>query len=147
MNKEKVIVPKGIRYIGDWEDYNLENYDFPHILNKVLTGCGFTEYCIRNNQPLILTSPRKFLLENKEDQHQGYLEVYYVNNEIETSLDFELDITDDKLRIDEKKKSSKMSNDEVKINLETLKKGIREYVLNCDFRKITPKILVTYDSF
>jgi hypothetical protein len=57
MEKHKIIVPKGIRYVGEinpetgkrvWEDYKLEDYDFKHILNKKLTGCGFTEYCIKN---------------------------------------------------------------------------------------------------
>ena len=44
MEKLNLVVPKGIRYISDWDGYNLENYPFPHILDKVLTGCGFTEY-------------------------------------------------------------------------------------------------------
>ena len=56
MEKHKIVVPKGIRYIGEvdpetlqkvWLDYDLELYDFPHILNKKLTGCGHTEYCIK----------------------------------------------------------------------------------------------------
>ena len=73
MEKQKIIVPKGIRYVGQEDpetgkrvwDYELSNYEFPHILNKKLTGCGYTEYCIKNKQKLILISPRKFLLENK----------------------------------------------------------------------------------
>ena len=73
MEKYEIIVPKGIRYVGEldemgeriWKDYDLGQYSFPHILNKKLTGCGYTEYCIKNNQDLILISPRKFLLENK----------------------------------------------------------------------------------
>ena len=66
MEKNKIIVPKGIRYVGEMEkdEYDLSNYDFPHILNKKLTGCGFTEYCLGNKQLLILTSPRKFLLDS-----------------------------------------------------------------------------------
>ena len=100
MEKHKIIVPKGIRYVGEidketqerlWLDYDLELYEFPHILNKKLTGCGYTEYCLKNKQKLILISPRKFLLENKEDQHEG--EVYYVKNELETSIDYELDLS------------------------------------------------------
>ena len=43
MKKQKIIVPKDVRYISEWKDYRLEDYNFPHILNKVLTGCGFTE--------------------------------------------------------------------------------------------------------
>ena len=56
--KKLITVPGHIRYISDWaaepKGYNLEEYSSPHILNKVLTGCGFTEYCLRNNQNLIL---------------------------------------------------------------------------------------------
>ena len=105
MEKHKIIVPKGIRYITEkdkdtgeiiWKDYRLEDYDFQHILNKKLTGCGYTEYCLKNSQYLILTSPRKFLLENKEEQHKG--EVYYVKNELETSIDYELDLSKDDLK-------------------------------------------------
>ena len=146
MNKEKIIVPKGIRYIGEWKDYRLEDYSFPHILNKVLTGCGFTEYCIKNKQKLILVSPRKFLLENKKDQHPD--EVYYVNNELETSIDYELDVSKDDLKaINEKKETSSMSEDLVVDNLERLKNDINKYVLYCGINHKTPKILVTYDSF
>ena len=70
MNRMKIIVPNGIRYVGqinsgtgkrDWEEYDLKNFDFPHIVNKVLTGCGYTEYCLTNDQDLVLISPRKFL--------------------------------------------------------------------------------------
>ena len=43
MRKKVLKVPKGIRYISDWSDYNLSDFDFPHILNKTLTGCGYTE--------------------------------------------------------------------------------------------------------
>ncbi len=67
MKKYQIIVPKGVRFISrDWTyEYSLRDYPFPHILNKVLTGCGYTEYCSPNEQDLILVSPRKFLLENK----------------------------------------------------------------------------------
>ena len=91
MNKEKIVVPKGIRYISEWDGYRLEDYNYPHILNKVLTGCGFTEYCISNQLNIILVSPRRFLLENKEDQHPG--EVYYVKNDIGQIVDYEKNIS------------------------------------------------------
>ena len=81
---QPIIVPSGIRYVteGDW--YNLDRFPFPHILDKVLTGCGFTEYCLRNQQHLILCSPRRLLLQNKEDQHQG--ELYYFKNDLESII-------------------------------------------------------------
>ena len=90
MNKFKIIVPKYVEYIGrDWcneeNAYRLEEYEFPHILNKVLTGCGYTEYCLRNSQDLVLISPRKFLLENKMDQHEDDLNIYYAENKYNPS--------------------------------------------------------------
>ena len=54
----KINVPKGIRYISEWKDYSLSDFNFPHILNKRIPGCGFTEYCITSNLNVILCSPR-----------------------------------------------------------------------------------------
>jgi hypothetical protein len=101
MEKHEIIVPKGIRYIGEtgedgkriWSDYDIANYQEPHILNKTLTGCGFTEYCISCPHPIVLISPRRFLLNNKFDQHPS--DVYYFQNNDEVSIDYELDVNDD----------------------------------------------------
>ena len=82
MKKEKIIVPEGIRYIGDWKEFDLNNYEGPYIINKSLTGCGFTEHCLINDKDIILISPRRFLLENKEEQHQEN-NVYYFRNDNE----------------------------------------------------------------
>ena len=160
MEKKDIIIPKGLRYIGElnnenervWKEYELEDYDYPHILNKVLTGCGFTEYCIKNKQKLILISPRKFLLENKEEQHEG--EVYYVKNELETSVDFELDLNkDDTKSIKEKSEQTEASKNATIENLDLLKKNLRnamrdwEWKYRDDLENHPFKILVTYDSF
>ena len=141
---DPIIVPKGIEYIGDWEGYDLKDYPFPHILNKVLTGCGYTEYCIRNDQPLVLTSPRVFLLKNKAGQHEKPLEVFYVNNNIEKSVDFEMDVSEEKERAEKK---DKLAEEEKVDRIEKLKREIREYTYRCAIKHVTPKILVTYDSF
>lgn len=141
---DPIIIPKGIEYIGDWDGYKLEDYQFPHILNKVLTGCGYTEYCIRNDQPLVLTSPRLFLLRNKADQHENPLEVFYVNNDVEKSVDFEIDISEEKERSERK---DKLTEEEKVDRIEKLKRDIREYTYKCAIKHVTPKILVTYDSF
>ncbi|MBR2246814.1 MAG: hypothetical protein IJ880_07320 [Bacilli bacterium] len=58
--KEKLNVPKGIRYISQWQDFRLPNY--PHIMDKQIPGCGFTEYGLTNDQDVVLCSPRKILL-------------------------------------------------------------------------------------
>lgn len=82
MNKIKIKVPFGIKYISDWKEYN---YPEGHcIVDKGVTGCGYTEYCLRNNRNIILCSPRKILLQNKEEKHQreGNKNVLYLKNEI-----------------------------------------------------------------
>ena len=142
MRKQRIVVPKGVRYISEWEDYKLENYNFPHILNKVLTGCGFTEYCLRNDQNIILVSPRKFLLENKEDQHPD--EIYYARNELSKVVDYELNIAEfhkDKLV------NSELTNEEIKLSILRMKEGIEKYINRRTIEKKPKKILVTYDSF
>lgn len=60
-----IIIPKGIEFISDWEGYKLEDYPFPHILNKVLTGCGYTEYCLRNWINVIYYVLRQMLMKKK----------------------------------------------------------------------------------
>ena len=57
MNKTILEVPVGVRYISQWNGFRLN--DFPHILDKKIPGCGFTEWCITNNEDTILCSPRK----------------------------------------------------------------------------------------
>ena len=80
MNKTRLNVPKGAQFISDWEDYI-----FPKghvIVDKGVTGCGYTEYCLTNKLPIVLCSPRKLLLENKSEQHQGDPNILYLKNEI-----------------------------------------------------------------
>ena len=81
MNKlPKIVVPHGIKYISEWTDYKLP---LGHIIvDKGVTGCGYTEFCLTNDNPVILCSPRKLLLENKNDQHQkrGDWNILYLEN-------------------------------------------------------------------
>ena len=81
-------VPPGIRYMSQWTDFNLSFFgNQPFIIDKQIPGCGFTEYCIKCEIPIILISPRRFLLDNKCEQHPR--EVYYFRNNDEVSTDFE----------------------------------------------------------
>ena len=148
MEKHKIIVPKGIRYIGDWKDFDLENYEGPYIINKTLTGCGFTEHCLTNDKDIVLISPRRFLLENKEEQHPG--DVYYFRNDNEVSVDFELDIEKDDVKaIQEKAEETEDSKNKTLENLDRIKRNLGNTYLT--FKHDNPdkpfKILVTYDSF
>ena len=149
MEITKLIVPNGIRYISDWSNYSLEYYQFPHILNKTLTGCGFTEYCIRNPLNVILCSPRRILLENKEDQHKG--NVYYVRNDVENQTNFEKDFTTDKVSKSELLGLSSLNEKDKAERILQLKDSIRDYYSSCRPSPFNPgrpcKILVTYDSF
>lgn len=140
MNKKILIVPKGVDYISQWKDYDITNFNFPHILNKKLTGCGFTEYCIRCQHNIILCSPRKILLENKKKQHKD--DVFYFKNQIELETGYENDIG--KLGVANKKEYiSKEALEE----LIKMKQEASNYWNSCVLQNKPCKILVTYDSF
>ena len=116
MNKTRLTVPYGIQFISEWGEYI-----FPKghvIVDKGVTGCGYTEYCLTNNLPIILCSPRKLLLENKSEQHQGDPNILYVRNDLGEYKDV-LD----------------------------LKTKIKSFIKFC-FEELNepPKLLVTYDS-
>ena len=68
INKHIIHVPANMEYITQWKDFSLPN--FPHILDKQIPGCGFTEWAIVNPENTILCSPRKILLQNKFEQHK-----------------------------------------------------------------------------
>ena len=136
MNKIEIEVPREIRYISEWLDFPLQQLSTGHcIVNKTITGCGYTHFCLTNNQPIILCSPRKFLLENKHRQlHEDY-HTYLVVNSGEKSLDVDGD----------EKQVSEDSLDNYLI-IQNIEEDLRRYVLNCQISGIAPKILVTYDS-
>ena len=117
MNKTIINVPNTkIGYISEWKDYDLPRGHV--IVDKGVTGCGYTEYCISNNKPTILCSPRKLLLENKSEQHLKDQNVLYLKNENKTF--------DDVLNF---------------------KSRIKTFIINClDNLNLPPKVLITYDS-
>ena len=157
---EKLIVPKGIRYISQWQDFKLD--DYPHIMNKQIPGCGFTEWCLVNGENIILCSPRRILLQNKFDQHQG--EVFLVMNNQEEKFSPDKDLSRG-LSIENSLKKKDLSlpeNVKTEINLvdlvdeteevdknvyQELRNNIREYIISRKISKQPCKILVTYDSF
>ena len=117
MNKIQQVVPSGrdIKYISEWSEYVLPKGHC--IVDKGVTGCGYTEYTLTNNLPTVLCSPRKLLLENKSEQHQGDINILYLKNEIK-------DIND----------------------INKLKNKIRNHIFLCDEENLPIKFLVTYDS-
>ena len=153
MNKEIIRVPEGIRFLSDWEDFRLSNFPNKCIINKQIPGCGFTEYCIRSNENIILCSPRKILLKNKFDQHKD--EVYLVVNEMDKDPGVDKDI--DKLKrdlskpvykteeeVEREKEEENKRNSQI---YDRLAAGIGNYILHCTTNNIPAKILVTYDSY
>ena len=117
MNKTIIKVPSGrdIKYISEWSEYKIPKGHC--IVDKGVTGCGYTEYTLTNNLPVVLCSPRKLLLENKSEQHQNDLNILYLKNEI----------TDIK-------------------SIHELKNKIRNHIFLCDEENLPIKFLVTYDS-
>ena len=144
-NKE-IRVPRGIRYISEWEDYNLSDFNFPHILDKKIPGCGYTEYCITSNLNIILCSPRRILLENKEMQHPS--EVLYFKNELEVDLETDKDITREgktsSESVDDKEQIKEIQRQQV---IDSMKNDLNNYISFCIYNTRPAKILVTYDSF
>ena len=151
MNVIKIDVPAGCRYISEIEGFKI--YDFPHILNKQIPGCGFTEYCIdplKNSENVVLCSPRKILLQNKHGQHPDT--TYLVVNDYDSDPSTDKDLTKiekskyDPYRVVDPEKVRKEKKDKEDF-FKRLTKEITGYITDCRFNNKPVKILVTYDSF
>ena len=143
MYREKVIVPRGIRFISEWSEFNFSKFPGKCIINKQLPGCGFTEYCIRSGENIILCSPRKMLLKNKWSQHKN--EVYLVVNEMDKDSNIDKDLS----KIDKSVVIDNLVKEEISTNSEIYKRlyhEIEEYCMNRPYG-LGKKILVTYDSY
>ena len=144
MKKTIINVPANIRFMSQWKEFSIP--DIPHIMNKQIPGCGFTEYCITNSEDVILCSPRKILLQNKYEQHKD--DVYLVVNEFDKDPGTDKDLTN----------LTKASTRDKVIDLEEIEKKKKEffnnltfeistYIKDCRYHNKPVKILVTYDSF
>lgn len=151
MNVIKLDVPAGCRYVSEIEGFKI--YDFPHILNKQIPGCGFTEYCIdplKNSENVVLCSPRKILLQNKHGQHPDT--TYLVVNDYESDPSTDKDLTKiekskyDPYKVVDPEKVKKEKKDKEDF-FKRLTKEITGYITDCRFNDRPVKILVTYDSF
>ena len=140
------IVPRGIRFISELGT-NFRFYKFPVkcIINKQLPGCGFTEYCLRGPENVILCSPRKMLLENKKDQHGR--DVYLVINELEKELTVDKDLSKvDKSQVFIDTLKEVVHGKDTVYN--RLMNEIKDYLNERKYLGDKPcKILVTYDSY
>ena len=138
MIKKRIIVPGNVRYISDWKGFRF--FQYPHILDKKLPGCGFTEWCITNEFDTVTCSPRRVLLDNKEEQHIG--EVFYFRSDLDKCLNVDKDL----LNI------LKMSKEEVNVSYKKqlvvdMEDRLRQYIERRRLVNKPIKIIVTYDSF
>ena len=130
MKITEINVPKGIRYLSEWQDFGkyLPNCHF--ILNKAHTGVGATQYFLTNDEKVILCSPRCSLIESKRGKHQN---VWFYRDISDNAT------TDCGKKVKHKKKAT--LQDINKYNDEVVK-----YVETCYREGKVPKIMVTYDS-
>ena len=170
--EQDIIVPRGIRYLSEWNWFSLARFPKKFILDKQLPGCGFTNYSLSGPENVVLCSPRKVLLENKAYSDKFKDEVYLVINEasIEASTDKDLIpppcIRDITIPIEYLVKVDKIVEEVVGENIDStrgriqcelehrekgvfhrLYKEIKEYIEIRRQQGKPLKILVTYDSY
>lgn len=165
MNYIETRVPAGTKFISD-----IPGFTFPNescIIDKTICGCGFTEWCLNNNIPVILCSPRKILLSNKTEQHNipgsDKRPVYYFNNEKETTLNYDSDLNSySNYQVENKPKyynnlfsnmrdvlgEGEVKTEEIPDYIKDLKNDLVQWVISNQLSdsNFVPKILVTYDS-
>ena len=127
--KQLLHVDSGIKYLSQWQDENGTFIDWilkqgNVVLNKVVTGCGFTSGCLGNDMNVILSSPRIPLLLNKKKQF----------NRVSKSNPYGIEYC---FYFDRKR------------NLDELRLALGNYFQSCQDPVYAHKIklLVTYDSF
>lgn len=148
--KEPLKVPPGIRFLSEWSDFELPNY--PCIIDKQITGCGFTEYVINGNFNSVLCSPRTNLLKNKVAQHNRKIlgidgsfvgediNLYYAKSTIERDPGIDKDL--------EKQRADKEESIEIEtIDIEKFKTDLNNAIDSFISHGKPIKICVTYDSF
>ena len=144
MEKYIIQVPKGIRYISEYEEqYGFHLQDFPHILDKSIPGCGFTTWALTNSQNVILASPRKVLMKNKKKQLDKMKKVSFLCLPVEEEKQGDSIIDKDLNKISKDHSSSPS----LSIDWDKLRIELSEFINQCLMQSIPIKIIVTYDSY
>lgn len=164
MKVVEVNVPLGTKFISDWVGFSLPTTSC--IIDKTVCGCGLTEYCLNNTEPIILLSPRRVLLDNKAEQHNLSMKgrpLFYFKNEKEACLGYDeepdttmkippaeetgLSFIDLERELALKQLTSKEKKS-LPVYLFQLKSDLRQWlIVNSNVPGFVPKIIVTYDSF
>lgn len=127
----EIHVPKGIRYLSEWQDFENLLPKGHFILNKAHTGVGATQYFLTNDEKVILCSPRCSLIESKRGKHPNAW--------------FYRDISDNATTDSDRKKVQPKKKATVQ-NLKKYNDEVVKYVETCYREGKVPKIMVTYDS-
>ena len=135
MNKTVVEIPETVDKLSNWKEFSLPPGH--SIIDKEICGCGFTEFCLRNEDNIILCAPRRMLLEDKKSQHPES-NVYHFKNDLWDGASERYDLDNKKSKPTEqpKEKEERVSISDLKSDL------LRWYGTNPG----PYKILVTYDS-
>lgn len=147
---DPIKIPRGIRYLGNWEEFKFSRFPNKCIINKELPGCGFTEYCLNSDENVILTSPRIMLINNKADQHQ---DVFLVVNDMDKDPNVDKDLTQIVKDHSVSKTQSEIDQEKLELeenssrNFNRIKHELSNYVNWCFSSNKPIKILVTYDSY
>ena len=97
MNKKIIKIPNGIEYISQWREYIIPKGEHC-IVDKGVTGCGYTEFALTNDDPIVLCSPRKLLLENKSEKHikERHFNILYLDG---LSLERMMEVVEEHLNL------------------------------------------------
>ena len=131
MKITEILVPNGIRYLSEWQDFGNLLPKCHFILNKAHTGVGATQYFLTNDEKVILCSPRCSLIESKRGKHPNAW--------------FYRDISDNATTDSDRKKVQPKKKATVQ-NLKKYNDEVVKYVETCYREGKVPKIMVTYDS-
>lgn len=137
VKREYLVVPSKVRYLSEWSDFSIRAGHY--ILDKKLPGCGFTEYALTCELPVVLCSPRKILLQNKKDKHGSKVHLF--------KNDLDRDILNRELVYSSGLLGSVGELKDTALRVRALKLLVRDYLDDCRSSGNYPKIMVTYDSF
>lgn len=76
MKKIDIEVPKEVCHLSEWQDFDDHLPRGQVMVNKSITGCGFTSYYLTNSQAVLLTSPRTGLINSKMMEYGNRLHYF-----------------------------------------------------------------------